>query len=176
MLDEHFSFRSLLAKSIVAHTITYFIAGVIAMLTYDYATLFSTPPLNCLMRPIDHPLVMAGVLFQPIRGALFAIVFWLLRDAWNKPRGWLTLWLTLFILGILNTFGPAPCSIEGMVYTVFPFWDHITGLPETTLQSLAFASIVFYWVRHPEKRWVGWVMGIVFVLVMSMPVLGLLAR
>ena len=40
--------------------------------------------------------------------------------------------------------------------------------------SLLLAVILFYWVNHPEKRWLTWVLGAAFVLFMAFPVLGLL--
>jgi len=40
------------------------------------------------------------------------------------------MWLTLVVLGILGTFGPAPGSLEGMFFTIFPLWVHLRGLPK----------------------------------------------
>jgi hypothetical protein len=34
--------------------------------------------------------------------------------------------------------------------------------------------ILFYWVNHPEKKWISWVMGIAFVVLMALPIIGLL--
>jgi hypothetical protein len=85
------------------------------------------------------------------------------------------MWLVLVALGILGTFGPSPGSIEGMLYTVFPLAVHLKGLPEVLLQSLLLSLIMFYWVRNPHKKWVTWVMAIAFVILMSFPILGLLA-
>ena len=60
---------------------------------------------------------------------------------------------------VLNTFGPAPSSIEGMIYTTLPISLQLTGLPEVVFQALLLSAIVCYWVGHPEKRWLSWVMG-----------------
>jgi hypothetical protein len=118
---------------------------------------------------------MAGPLFQPLRGLLFGLVFWLLREPlFARPRGWLVLWAVLLVLGAFNTFGPAPGSIEGMIYTVFPPSVHFRGLPELVLQTLLLSAILTYWVRHPAKRWLAWTMGVAMALVMTLPVLGLL--
>jgi hypothetical protein len=78
-------------------------------------------------------------------------------------------------VGIIGTFGPTPGSMEGMIYTIFPFWVHLKGLPEVLLQSLFLSLIVFYWVNNPEKKWLSWVMGIAFTILMALPILGLLA-
>jgi hypothetical protein len=164
-----------LVKTIVTHTVTYFIMGLLASTILDYARFFTESDLNLMMRPTSDLLVMVGPLFQPLRGVLFGTVFYLLRDpVFNKKNGWLVMWIVLVAVGILGTFGPSPGSLEGMLYTVFPFWIHLRGLPEVLLQSLFLSVILFYWVNYP-KRWLNWVMGIAFVVFMSFPILGLLA-
>jgi len=164
-----------LVKTVVTHSVTYIIMGLLASTILDYARFFAESDLNPMMRPTTDPLVMVGPLFQPLRGILFGIVFYLLRDPFfNKKNGWLVMWIALVAVGILGTFGPSPGSLEGMLYTVFPFWVHLRGLPEVLLQSLFLSVILFYWVNHP-RRWLSWVMGIAFFILMSFPVLGLLA-
>jgi hypothetical protein len=61
-----------------------------------------------------------------------------------------------------------------MLFTIFPLWVHLRSLPEVLLQSLFLALILVYWVNHPQKKWLTWVMGIAFVILMSFPILGLL--
>jgi hypothetical protein len=162
-------------KTMVTHTITYFIMGLIASTVLEYGRLYAETSLNLLMRQISDPLVMAGPLFQPIRGALFGVVFFLLRDTlFGRKNGWLVMWITLVVVGILSPFGPSPGSIEGMIYTTLPMELHLTGLPEVLLQALILSALLFYWVNHPQKKWLNWVMGIVFVLMLLLPTLGLL--
>jgi hypothetical protein len=162
-------------KTVVAHTVTYIIMGLLASTILDYAGFFAGSSLKVMMRQTSDPVVMAGPLFQPIRGVLFGIVFYLLREPFfGKKRGWLVMWLTLVILGILGTFGPTPGSLEGMLYTIFPLGVHLRGLPEVLLQSLFLSLLLFYWVNHPEKRWLNWVLGIMFFVLMAFPILGLL--
>jgi hypothetical protein len=50
----------------------------------------------------------------------------------------------------------------------------LRGLPETLLQTLLFSALLFYWVNHPEKKWLTWLLGIVFALVLLFPALGVL--
>ena len=78
-------------------------------------------------------------------------------------------------MGILSPFGAAPSSIEGMIYTVLPTWFHIVGYPEIFVQSGLLAFLTHYWVNHPEKKWLNWVFGILFVLTILMSSLGILA-
>ena len=177
MHDPEIKLIPLAWKTVVVHTVTYFVLGVVCYFVFDYASKFADPAYAGVIRSLDHPLVMAGPLFQPVRGLLFALVFYPLRDVlFRKPNGWLLLWWMLLVLGILNTFGPTPCSIEGMIYSPLPFWDHITGLPETVLQSLAFAGVLHYWVQHPETTWLKWVLNIVFAIVIVLSAHGLATR
>jgi hypothetical protein len=162
-------------KTAVTHTVTYFIMGILASAILGYATLYANTSLNLLMRQITDRLVMAGPLFQPIRGVLFGFVFYLLREiVFRKKNGWLVLWMVLLVIGVIGTFGPTPGSLEGMIYTVLPLSIHLKGLPELILQSLFLSAVLFYWVNHPEKRWLNWVMGIAVFVVLLLPVLGLL--
>jgi len=159
----------------VVHTVTYFIVGILAYTLFDYASLFAEPGYSGFMRPTDDPLVTAGPLFQPIRGLLFGVVFYLLQDVlfW-KSRGWLLTWVTLVFVGIFSTFAAAPGSIEGMIYTTFPVTRQLGGLVEVLVQSLLLSVILFYWVNHPEKRWLSWVLGVLFVIGILLPALGLI--
>ena len=166
---------SLTAKTIVVHTVTYFVAGVLAYSLGHYEASFARPPLSYFMRPTSDPIVRGGVLFQPIRGVIFALAFYPLRSVLFARNGWLVLWWLLVALGILSTFGPAPGSIEGMVYTVIPPLSQAVGLWEVLLQSLLLSAILCFWVRHPDRRWVTWTLAAAFVIVVVLPVLGLLA-
>ena len=164
-----------ITKAVATHTTTYFILGLLASTVFDYGGLYADTSLNLLMRQTTHPLVMAGPLFQPIRGILFGIVFFLLRDiVFRKKNGWLVMWIILVLVGIIGPFGPTPGSIEGMIYTIVPVGIQLTGLPEVLLQSFFLVVLLFYWVNHPKKAWLSWVMGIAFLLVMLLPILGLL--
>ena len=160
-------------KSAVVHTASYFAIGATAFYVFNYGQAFETGNLATLMRPTSDPLVIAGPLFQPIRGALFAVVFWLLRDAlFARANGWLILWAMLAIVGILNPFGPVPGSIEGAVYTYFSYEAMIhPSMIEVYSQSLALAAGVFFWVRHPRNLW----LSSLFVIVFGLAILAALA-
>lgn len=169
------SLSVLTLKTVVVHTITYFIAGILAYTLGGYEKTFSEPPLSYLMRPTTDPLVMAGPLFQPIRGVIFASALYPLRSVlFERRRGWLILWWLLLALGVLSTFGPSPGSVEGLIYTIIPPLSQILGLWEVLLQSLLFSVVLFYWVNNPEKRWLTWTLGFAFFIVIVLPLLGLL--
>lgn len=169
--------KGLMLKTIVVHTVTYFLMGILAANLLDYAERLARPEMVCWMRQINDPMVMAGVLFQPIRGLLFALAFYPLREIFfKKKNGWLIMWWALVVFGILSTFGPPPGSVEGMIYTVIPISDQLTGLLEVVPQALLLSVVLHYWVNHPVKRWINWVMGVIFFLLLLFPVLGLLSR
>ncbi len=50
------------------------------------------------------------------------------------------------------------------------------GWLEVVPQALLLSALLCYWVNHPEKKWLNWLLGILFLIAMAMPVLGLLAR
>jgi len=170
------SLFSITVKTILVHTVTYFLMGLIAFTVFDYSGKYADPAFSNYMRQTTHPMVAAGIIFQVMRGLLFALVFYPLQDViFARKNGWLILWLMLLVVGVFSPFGPSPSSIEGMVYTTIPFEFHLTGLPEVISQSLLLAYFTYFWVNHPEKKWLGWVFGILFFLVISMSILGILA-
>lgn len=168
-------FLSLAAKTAVCHTLTYVFMGVLASYFLNYAADFARPDSG--MRHINDPLVMAGPLFQPIRGLVFALVFYPLRGClFGKKNGWLLMAWILIALGILSTFGPAWGSIEGMIYTTMPIRLQLRGWLEVLPQAVLLSALLCYWVNHPEKKWLTWLLGVIFCLVIAMLVLGLLVR
>jgi hypothetical protein len=166
-------FRAIALKSAIVHTVTYVAVGIVAFLVLDYTAWFAEPRVAAYMRQTSDPLVMAGPLFQPIRGLLFGVVFYLFREVVFRPRGWVRLWLMLLIVGILSTFGPTPSSIEGMIYTTWPLAWHVRGLPEIVIQSGLLAWLAHHWVTRPS-RWLSVLLGTLFALALLLPALGLL--
>ena len=170
------TFSRIILKTITSHTVTYFLIGFLALIFLDYSDKYADPAISILMRQTTDPLVAAGPLFQVIRGALFGIVVFLLRDlVLERKRGWLTLWAVLVIVGVISPFGAAPASIEGMIYTTLPLWFHVNGLPEILLQSLLLAVVAIYWINHPQNKWLGWLMGAIFVIILLLGTAGVLA-
>lgn len=167
-------FPALAAKTMVSHTLTYFLMGVLAAYFLNYAELLARPDSG--MRPITSPWVMAGPLFQPFRGLIFALVFFPLRRClFGRKHGWLLMGWMLVGLGILSTFGPAGGSIEGLVYTPTPVLLQLRGWLEVVPQALLLSALLCYWVNHPGKKWMNWTLGVLFFIAMALPILGLLA-
>ena len=168
-------FLALAAKTMVSHTLTYFIMGLLAAHFLNYAALMARPDSGML--PITSPWVMAGPVLQPLRGLIFALVFYPLRESlFGRKRGWLLMAWMLIALGILSTFAAASGSVEGMIYTPAPILLQLRGWLEVVPQALLLSALLCYWVNHPEKKWLNWLLGVVFFIAMALPILGLLTR
>jgi hypothetical protein len=168
------AFFELTVKTVVVHTVTYFIVGLIAFTIFDYSAKFAEPALAAFMRPTDDPIVALGPALQPIRGVLFALAFYpLWEPLFRRKNGWLVTWSLLVILGIFSTFAPAPGSVEGLIYTRLPFHSQLSGgLLEVLVQSFALAGLLYYWINHPQARWLNWVLGVLFAFAVLLPLLG----
>ncbi len=167
----------IVTKASMVHTFTYFIVGAGAFYFFKYSERHASPVLRSFMRQSDDPLVRAGPLFQPIRGILFGFIFYLLRDVFFlENNGWLVMWATLVVIGIVSTFAPAPGSIEGFIYTkLTPSKSGIGGMIEVLTQSFLLSTLSYYWVKHPELSWLNWAFGTLFLISMALPILGFLA-
>jgi len=174
-MNQQPTLPGLCVKLAIVHTVTYMFMGVIASTLLDYKAGLASPEMACWMRQFEDPLVRAGVLFQPIRGALFGLAFYPLREiVFSRKNGWLIMWWLLVALAILGTFGPAPGSLEGLIFTRIP--RQYLGYFEVVPQAFLLCTIVCYWVNRPETKWLNWTLRVLFVITMLLPILDLLAR
>ena len=134
--------RNFILKVTIAHVLTYIVCGMIFSQIFSYQNSLS----DAGMRDMNSIIVGLAPVFQIIRGLLFAIGLWMIRDVFmNKKYGWLKLWIILIILGIFNTPGTAPGSIEGFIYLLpsnEPLSLQIGGMLEILIQTLTFSIIV----------------------------------
>lgn len=150
-------------RAIACHVVTYMLAGLLAQTLMNYAAWWDTEPL-ANMRRLDSPWVAAGPALQVLRGLVFAAALFPFRERiLEHSGGWLSLWGLLVGIGIVSTYGPAPGSIEGLIYTTLPLPFHVFGLPEVVAQSLAFSVCLVGWYRRPHEAW-GWVLGTLTVM------------
>lgn len=171
--EKQITFLGLSVKTIVVHTVTYFIMGLLALTFLEYKTAFADSITREYMRQVDEPIVALGPALQFIRGILFAIAFYPLREIlFARKNGWLIMWSLLVTLGILSTFAAAPGSVEGLLYTKMPISLQISGWLEVMIQALLLSAILFYWVNHPEKKWIAWVFGIIYILAVTFSIMG----
>ena len=154
---SRFSFRLT-----VCHMVTYFVAGFLAYTLLDYRALLEAIP---TMRSIDSGWVAVGPSLQVVRGLIFAAVLYPFRQVFlTEPRGWLKLWGLFLGLAIFSTAGPAPGSVEGVIYTTIPLAVQLWGLPEVMLQTLALSTLLVLWHQRPRRAW-NIVMGILTAIV-----------
>ena len=169
------TFISIVIKTVAAHTVTYLIAGMLAYKLFNYPRLFAETELRFIMRQTSDPLVRLGVIFQPIRGVIFGISFFILRYSFfTESSGWLLMWIVLVCLSVLSTFGPTPSSIEGLLFTKLPLRIHLVGLPEVLLQSFLLSFVVYHWVNNPEADWISRMMWSLFAIALATSIIGFL--
>ena len=80
MKENQITLLGLTLKAIVTHTLTYFIVGLVALNIFDYATQFAQADVRTFMRQTNDPILALGPALQPIRGILFALAFYPLRE------------------------------------------------------------------------------------------------
>ena len=175
MQDSQPRFLPLVAKTVVCHTITYFLMGALAYHFLHYADFINSP--NSGMRPITSLWVMLGPSMQVFRGVLFASVFFPLRTLlFGRKNGWLLMAWILIGIGILGTFAAPAGSLEGFIYTTTPFGMQVRGYLEIVTQALLLSVLLSYWVNHPEKKWLTWTLTVLYAVAIALPLLGLLAQ
>jgi hypothetical protein len=171
------SIISILIKTAVTHTVSYFFVGLAAFKVFDYPHLLEETGFRFFMRPTTDLRVRAGILFQPLRGIILGIAFALLKQSlFTRSNGWLFIWITLLCLSILGTFGPTLASIEGIVFSKIPVRTQLIGFPEILVQSFLLSFIIFHWVRSHEAKWFSMTMWTLFIFALTVPILGLLAK
>jgi len=164
----------LAVKTVICHTITYFVMGFLAFTFLHYADFINKP--NSGMRPTTDTLVMLGPVLQIARGVLFALVFYPFRETLFTGRnGWLLIAWILIGVGILGTFAAPPGSLEGFIYTTAPAASQFLGYLEVVPQAVLLSFLLHYWVRNPGKKWLNWTLGAAYAICVLLPILGLLA-
>ncbi|NMB95230.1 MAG: hypothetical protein GYA02_01245 [Clostridiaceae bacterium] len=104
-------------------------------------------------RPMDSPIVRAAVLFQFIRGAMFALILYPFREIITSGKyGWLILFGVIWGLTCLGAVNATPGSIEGFIYTEVSLKDHLVGMPEVITQALAFSGLFWWWERKAKSK------------------------
>ena len=159
----------------VAHTIAYFIAGILAMNLFDYENLFSSGILSLFMKPTTSPIVaLGGTTLQVIRGIIIALILLPLRKVFTEEKyGFLKLGFLILGLSVVSTFGPAFGSIEGLIYTKLSVGEQLKGYPEAILWISLFVGILWTFYKF-EKRVINITAIILSILIALMGILGYL--
>lgn len=135
-----------IAKVTIAHIVTYFICGVLAMNLFQYNEQMN----NVGLKSVEEINGLAVIFGQLIRGVLFGIVIWWIKDSIiGKKLAWLKLWAILVIIGIISIYEPASASIEGFIYLIpssepLPLAFELGSRAEITIQPLLFSLIVTF--------------------------------
>lgn len=158
------------------HTVTYFVAGLFFSQLFNYSSLFDTEILSVYMKPVSSAWVAAGPALNILRGILFGVILWGLKDAFlNVKYGWLKLWSVFLGFAVVGTAAAAQGSLEGIIYSELPLMTHLKGLPEVLTQTLLFSVLLQQWYRKPAKAW-NIVMGVLMGLIVLMSLAGMFLR
>jgi hypothetical protein len=132
----------------LVHVITYVIAGLIFMKLQNYTSVFTSSHQFANFRSLDSPIVRASSLFQFLRGSFFAVLLYpFYNTIVNSKCGWLILFSVLWGFTLIGAVSATPGSIEGLIYTKTTLSEHLIGIPEVTIQMLAFSWLFFIWER-----------------------------
>jgi len=157
-----------------AHTISYFIAGIIAMMFFDYREWWATESFTAFYRDIDSPIVaLGGGFLQIFRGIVVALILLPLRKIFFEEKyGLLKLALIIFGFSVISTYAAAITSIEGLIYLKVPLIYHIKGIPEGLIWLSLFIGILYISIKYSHKKIVT-ILSIIFVVfIASMTIIG----
>ena len=144
--------NKIIAKATIAHVVTYLACGAFFSQLFSYDdSLFEAMG----FKPMDEINGVAIIIGQIIRGILVGMVVWWIKDSIiGKKLGWCKLWAILVILGIINTYGPAHGSIEGLIYLVPVDVPANASLSvfEVLTQPLLFSIIVTFQRKKKQEN------------------------
>jgi hypothetical protein len=161
-----------------AHTISYFIAGIIAVAFFDYRKWWSSEYISAIYRDIESPIVaLGGGFLQIFRGIIVALILLPLRKTFFEEKfGLLKLALIVFGFSIVSTYGAVITSFEGLIYLKVPIMYHIKGIPEGLIWLSLFIGILFISIKYSHKKIVTILSIIIVALIALMAIMGYLFR
>jgi hypothetical protein len=172
MQDSQPRLVPLAVKTVVCHSITYMVMGALAYHFLHYADFINNPCSG--MRPTTSLWLILGVPLQVFRGLLFASIFFPLRTLlFNTQHGWLLMAWILIGVGILGTFAAPAGSLEGFIYTITPIHLQLRSYLEIVPQAVLLSALLCYWINHPGKKWLNWMLSITYVICAVLPLLSL---
>jgi len=159
-----------------AHSIAYFIAGVLAMAFMNYEAVWATEIMSSFYRPIDSPIVgLGGTILQIPRGILIALFILPMRKVFFEEKwGLLKLGLIVFGFSVISTIGAVCSSYEGYIYLKLPLEIHLMGYFECLLYISLFIGILFITQKFAHKKIVTILPIIFIVLLILMGIAGYL--
>ena len=157
-----------------AHTISYFIAGIIAVTFFDYREWWATEAFSAFYRDLNSPIVaLGGGFLQIFRGIFVALVLLPLRKTFFEEKyGLLKLALIIFGFSIVSTFGAVITSYEGLIYLKVPIMYHIRGIPEGLIWLSLFTGILYISIKYSHKKIITILSIIMVVLISLLTIMG----
>jgi len=133
-------------KVVITHAVTYTLCGMFFYKINNYQELIKNDK-PFIWRSMDDKIFQWAIAFQLLRGILFGIVLLMIKDSVIDTNfGFLKLFSILIIVGLYNTYGPSPGSIEGFIYIKpdgeITFRQSIGGHIEIFIQIFIFSVIV----------------------------------
>lgn len=152
-LKKHKRFYGYLKRFTLTHVVTYLVCGLLFMNLMGYEKEFIKNEYFSHFRPLDSPIVQAAVLFQFIRGGLFALILYPFREKIIESRlGWLMLFGVIWGMTCIGAVNATPGSIEGLIYTEVSLKAHLVGMPEVIFQALGFSVLFWLWERRAQVK------------------------
>ena len=160
MKGKNSSLAAFIGRVTLVHFLTYSLVGALffalglnVMVYYESNPDPAMQGYQEIFRATDSVLVAAGPLFNIIRGLLFGLVLYPFREMLiTRKWGWAYLWALFLVLALFSTIGPAPGSIEGLIYTDVPLSHHLLTPWEGALQTLVFSLLLIRWEKSTSKR------------------------
>ena len=138
---------------ISAHTVSYTIAGVIALYLFNYRALWEMEAMSVFYRAIDTPIVALGPFLQIFRGIIVALILLPLRKTFfEEKHGLLKLGLVILGFSIISTYGAVIASFEGLIYLDLPLSVHLWGIPEGLIWLSLFIGILKVMIDYSHRR------------------------
>jgi len=136
-----------------AHTIAYFIAGLLSKIFMNYDELWATEIMSSFYRPIDAPIISLAIFLQMPRGILIALFILPLRKAFFvENRGLLKLGLIVLGFSAISTIGAVCSSYEGYIFLKLPLEIHLIGYPEILFYISLFVGILYVSQKFVHKK------------------------
>jgi len=158
---------------IYAHTIAYWIAGVIAFYCFNYQELWATEAMSAFYRNLNDPIVALGPVTQIIRGIIIALILLPLRKTFFEEKyGLIKLGLIIFGFSVISTYGAAISSFEGFIHLKVPFKDQILGFPEAIIWLSLFIGILYVSIKYSHKKIITILSIIIVLLICLMGIMG----
>ena len=167
---ENFKFMWQIAS---AHTVAYFIAGILSIGLFNYAELWTSEALSSFYRPLDDPLIALSTVFQLLRGIIIALIILPLRKPFfEEKNGLLKLCLIVIGFSLISTIGAPWGSFESYIYTQIPLEHQLMAYPESLLYMALFIGILFIFKKFGHIKVVTLLSVISTILVCLISVMG----